>query len=225
MIAGITEIGKQEMKDALRRAELRKAIAEADAAEADAVVKHISRLETERHEEEYLAGDQFLGRFSFVSDVNDGSAVGLANRLNNWGRRHPGAPITLVLYSPGGFVTSGLYLFDELRSLKAAGHHLTIVVRGFAASMGAVLLQAADHRVIGADAQVMIHEVAAGAIGKISEMEDEAKRLRRMNDRLFEILAERSSKTARQLRAMSDRKDAWLSADEAVKIGLADAIG
>ena len=69
--------------------------------------------------------------------------------------------------------------------------------------MGAVLLQAADHRVIGADAQVMIHEVAAGAIGKISEMEDETKRLRRMNDRLFEILAERSSKTARQLRAMS----------------------
>lgn len=212
-------------KAQLKDAELRKAVAEAEEAEHSAVIKRIVRQDHELADSIEKAGDHFNSVFKLYGEVRDESIVAVENGLLPWSRRHPGEPLTLRLYSPGGDLRWGYVLFDTLRTLRDSGHHLTIVVRGMAASMGAVLLQAADKRVVGREAMIMIHEVASLAWGKSSEIKDQAQLMDRLTRRTAEILSERSNKTPDEILEMMDRKDVWLSAQEAIDIGLADEIG
>ncbi|MCV7381576.1 hypothetical protein BST11_25480 [Mycobacterium alsense] len=92
---------------------------------------------------------------------------------------------------------------------------------------GGVILQAADHRVMGATAQLMIHKGSGGAQGKLDDVFDEAEYMKRSIDRMVDVFMERNTgKLARAyLLDRIHRRDWWVSAEEAVKLGLADAIG
>src|SRR5690606_40252913 len=104
----------------------------------------------------------------------------------------PGAPITIKINSPGGSVFEGLALYDRLRALSALGHHITTVSYGMAASMGGILLQAGDTRLVAPNAWFLIHEVSTITWGNTSEIEDQIEFTRRLQDQLLEILASRS---------------------------------
>jgi ATP-dependent Clp protease, protease subunit len=178
-----------------------------------------------RRKERDLAAD--AGRahvYTFYSGVEAESVQQCMAELGLWSRRDPGSPITIVFNSPGGAVLDGLALFDYLRHLRAEGHFVTTVALGRAASMGAVLLQAGDRRVIGANAFLLVHEVSNLHSGKVSEMEDGVEFSRRLQRRLLSILAARSTLTEAQIQRKWTRKEWWLDADEAVAVGLADAI-
>lgn len=162
--------------------------------------------------------------YTFYAGVEAETVQACMAELGQWSRRDPGSPITVIFNSPGGSVLDGLALYDYLRRLRASGHHVTTVALGRAASMGAVLLQAGDHRVIGANAFLLIHEVHNSSVGKVSEMEDGVEFTRRLQKRLQGILAERSRLTELQIARRWDRKEWWLDADEALACGLADAI-
>jgi ATP-dependent Clp endopeptidase proteolytic subunit ClpP len=144
--------------------------------------------------------------------------------LTSWSSKAPGAPLTIIFNSPGGAVHDGLALFDFLRHLRVAGHHLTTIALGRAASMGAVLLQAGDRRVIGSNAFVMLHEVSNGASGKVSEIDDSVELSKRLQKRLLTILADRSTLTVQQIQRKWTRRDWWLDAEEAVTLGFADGM-
>lgn len=144
--------------------------------------------------------------------------------LNIWTRKWPGAPITMVINSPGGSIFDGLALFDYLRGLRARGHHITTRSIGMAASMAGVLMQAGDTRQMGSYSYVLIHEASTLAIGKSSAIEDEWKLLTRLQDRLVDILQERSTLSAETIKHNWQRKDWWLDAHECLELGLADEI-
>ena len=162
--------------------------------------------------------------YTFYSGVSSDSVQACMAELGTWSRRDPGAPITVLFNSPGGPVLDGLALYDFLRQLRAMGHHLTTVALGRAASMGAVVLQAGDRRLIGENAFMLIHEVSNLSSGKVSEMEDGVEFSRRLQHRLVAILASRSRLTAQQIQRRWARKEWWLDAPEAVALGLADAV-
>jgi ATP-dependent Clp protease protease subunit len=162
--------------------------------------------------------------YTFYAGVEADSVQACMAELGQWSRREPGSPITVIFNSPGGSVLDGLALFDYLRRLRASGHHVTTVALGRAASMGAVLLQAGDRRVMGANAFLLIHEVHNASAGKVSELEDGIEFTRRLQKRLQAILAERSSLTEAQIARRWARKEWWLDAEEAVGVGLADAV-
>ena len=130
-----------------------------------------------------------------------------------------------MLNSPGGNVFAGLALYDAITDLKARGHKVTTVARGYAASMGGILLQAGTERVVGANAQVLIHEVSTMDSGKTSELEDNLKFQKKLQDRLLAILAERSTLTKAQIARRWKKTDWWLDADECIEYGIADRIG
>jgi ATP-dependent Clp endopeptidase proteolytic subunit ClpP len=142
--------------------------------------------------------------------------------LTSWSSKAPAAPLTIIFNSPGGAVHDGLALFDFLRHLRGSGHHLTTIALGRAASMGAVLLQAGDRRVIGSNAFIMLHEVSNGASGKVSEIEESVELSKRLQKRLLTILTDRSSLTVQQIQRKWSRRDWWLDAEEAVALGFAD---
>lgn len=178
-------------------------------------------------EETHTHSPDESGVFHFVSDVSDASCYNFGKRVSLFASRHPGAPITVVLNTPGGSVLPGLGLYDDLRTLSEQGHHITTKVRGYAASFGAILLQAGDTRLVGTESHLMIHEISSLSIGKLHEQENELEFTKKLNLRLFTIMASRTGGkwTGAKLYAKAKAKDLWLSSSEAVEWGLADAIG
>ncbi|HVF32493.1 MAG TPA: Clp protease ClpP [Acidimicrobiales bacterium] len=177
-----------------------------------------------RRERDVVADPSEAHVYTFYSAVDAESVQQCMAELGQWSRRDPGSPITVIFNSPGGSVLDGLALFDYLRRLRSIGHFVTTMALGRAASMGAVLLQAGDHRVVGENAFLLIHEVSNHTTGKVSEMEDGVEFTRRLQKRLLAILAGRSTLTEPQIARRWTRNEWWLDAAEAVQLGLADEV-
>lgn len=177
-----------------------------------------------RAERDRAADPRAANVYTFYSAVEPESVQNCMAELGTWSRRGPGAELTVIFNSPGGSVLDGLALFDYLRQLRAAGHPVTTMALGRAASMGAVLLQAGSRRVIGRNAFLLIHEVSHHSVGKVSEMEDSVGFTKRLQKRLLAILAERSTLSDREIQRRWARKEWWVDAEEAVELGLADEL-
>jgi ATP-dependent Clp endopeptidase proteolytic subunit ClpP len=145
--------------------------------------------------------------------------------LSSWAS-HSKRPITVRFFSYGGSVPSGFALYDFLLSLRKSGITITTVCMGTCMSMGGILLQAGDKRFIGESAMLMIHE-SSTTYGRIplrtSEMDDYRSAIRIWEERLSDVLAERSIMTAEQIRERWTR-DWFLSSHEAIQLGFADDI-
>ncbi len=162
--------------------------------------------------------------YTFYDGVTDESIKPSLQKLGDWSRRFPGKPITVIVNSPGGSVLAGLALYDYLQKLRADGHHITVICFGMAASMGGILLQAGDKRMLGANAKVLIHAVSGGTIGTVHAMEDRVAFSRNLWEGLKKILATRSVLNEAEIEERAHRKDWWLDADEAIALGFADEI-
>lgn len=162
--------------------------------------------------------------YYFTDDVGVVSVAKCIERLDRWSRREPGCEIKLVLNSPGGGIISGFALYDFLQELKGKGHYLTTIARGYAASMGGILLQAGDTRLIGPSAFMLIHEPSSGAIGRLTDIEDSLHFSKMLGARCLDILAERSTLDAKQIKRKWERTDWWLDANDAYNLGFVDGI-
>ena len=207
----------RELKAQLLEQELRQITADADLAEM------------RRNEKADMERDRAVKpgriRHLYINNVVSGRSVDeWLDALSHWELRDPGEPITITINSPGGSVLDGLALYDGILRLRRKGHHVTTRGTGLIASMATILMQAGDERILDANSWFMIHEVSAGTRGTISEMEDQAAFVKRLNDRLHGILAERSTLTKRQIMSRTKKKDDWLSAEEAVELGFADKV-
>lgn len=190
----------------LERAELRKHNAEAALYEAQ--VKQ--ELRRERFQE--------ARTLFFNADVDAMEIDAAIETLHDWSLEND-EPITVILNSPGGEVFAGLLLFDTLRSLE---QNVLTIARGLAASMGSILSQAGDQRLISRHSWFMVHEPASLAWGKVGDIKREAKMLERLHDQLCDILAERSTLTKAEIKRRSQDKDWWMDAAEALEFGFFD---
>ena len=219
------EIKKLNLEADLLRAKLTKIEVDTEAEALELEARKMEMVERTYLYAAKQAQEDRCHRYSFFGEVSNSSVGDCISHIEHWHRIDPDASYELVLNSPGGNVFAGLALYDDIMSLRDQGHSFKIITRGMAASMGAIILQAADERVIGKNSHVLIHEISTGAIGKLSEIEDEAKFAEQLSARLLDILAERSTLTQTQIKRKWKRKDWWLGAQEAVDLGFADRIG
>jgi ATP-dependent Clp endopeptidase proteolytic subunit ClpP len=199
------------------RQEARKASAEADEAE-------LSRDRDAEKRRAELARNYNHLVYAFEGAVSGQSAKSCVDQLVHWHRTRPGEAIEIIFNSPGGSVVDGFALWDVLRDIRAKGHTITTVSYGMAASMAGILLQAGDVRVMGKESWLMLHEISFGASGKIGDIEDTVGWADKIQKRVADIFAERSTLTAKQILNRIKRKDLWLSSDEALKLGLIDGV-
>jgi len=162
--------------------------------------------------------------YRFNSPVSSDSVKKCMEKLTEWHRLDPKCNIEVIFSSPGGSIISGFELFDFLQDLRYQGHHITTGTLGYAASMAGVLLQAGDVRWVGQQAWIMIHRAAFRAAGKTFEIEDEVKFTQRLEGRILDIFTSRSKLSKTKIKRNWDRKDWWISADEAIEAGLVDEI-
>lgn len=129
--------------------------------------------------------------------------------------------IVVQISSPGGDVFDGVAIFNALRAHPAS---VTTRVDGIAASIASVIAQAGDHRVMLTGAQMMVHEAWGVAIGPAAEMREFADLLEKQNANIAAIYAARAGGDTQNFIDMMAGGDTWLSATEAVELGLADEI-
>jgi ATP-dependent protease ClpP protease subunit len=63
-------------------------------------------------------------------------------------------PINVIMNNPGGDVIHGMGIYDVITNCN---NHITIKIVGHAMSMGSIILQAADKRVMTRNSNIMIH--------------------------------------------------------------------
>lgn len=164
------------------------------------------------------------GTFRLESGVYD-EVLTLASVIERWGKAHPGKPIRLYIFSPGGSVFHGLALYDTLRTLSEDGHEITTVIRGYAGSMASVIFLAGDERLIGAESLIHQHEPSAGVSGRASEMADGSAFVTRLYDKMARIYEARTNLTVRRFKTLTTKKEWWTDASEALELGIATRIG
>jgi ATP-dependent Clp endopeptidase proteolytic subunit ClpP len=217
-----TEESKALAKEASARA--RKALAEAKSAEADQKL-HTLQLETVEHSyARERASDDAVHVYRFIGAVTGDSVRKASSKLTEWSRMDPGSDMEIIFNSPGGYIFEGMALFDLIQGLRADGHQVTTGSHGYAASMAGILLQAGDVRWIGHQSWLMIHRAAFGASGQTFEVEDAVEFTKRLEERIVDIFTSRSTLTTRQVKTNWNRKDWWISADEALTLGLVDEV-
>jgi len=133
-------------------------------------------------------------------------------------------PITLMINSPGGVITSGMAIYDTMQFVKNEVH---TIVMGQACSMGSFLAQAGakGHRSVLPHSRTMIHQPSGGARGMQSDIEIQYKEITSMKKMLTNLYVHHNSagKTYDELEKDMDR-DTFMTAQEAVDYGLADKI-
>ncbi|QRY51781.1 ATP-dependent Clp protease proteolytic subunit [Mycolicibacterium septicum] len=207
------------------RAETRFILAQAVREEQEAVIAGIDRQERELEQIRALSE---INTYHFRADFNEESVNDCIDTLNEWHNLAENSAWNICLNSPGGYLDYGLHLFDDLvaHSIRGGGtHHITITARGMAASMGSILLQAADKRVVGKYSHILIHQLSAGAFGTIGDLRDSMGRFELWNEQIIDIYMERAKMSRKKFVQAWERTDWWLSADEAVALGFADRIG
>lgn len=134
-------------------------------------------------------------------------------------------PITIVMNNPGGDVNHGLAIYD---AIKACRSRVIVKVFGHAMSMGSVILQAADERIMSPNASQMVHYGSLGVESHaktVYKVTDEFKRIDKWMEKMYlEKIREKQPhfKMAR-LQRMLDH-DTFLTAEKSVELGLADKV-
>lgn len=162
--------------------------------------------------------------YPFFSDIIDVSVARFIQTSSMWSRRAPYSDITILLSSFGGSVVAGLAMHDHILGLRNKGHNVIIKGIGTIASMAVIVMQAASERVIGSNTVLMVHEGSAMFSGSMAEIEDSGKMVKLMMDRCELSVCNRSGMTKQKYKALIRRKDAWLSAEEALTLKLVDSI-
>ena len=135
-------------------------------------------------------------------------------------------PLNMIVSTQGGSAAEMFAVYDTMRSVKLKCEIGTFGV-GKVMSAGVLLLAAGTKgkRKIGANCRVMIHGVAGGLGGSLSNMENEIAEVRWIQERYIECLAETTKLTKRKIKGLLKKQiDVYLSAEEAVKFGIADEI-
>jgi len=132
------------------------------------------------------------------------------------------ADISIYINSPGGWITSGLAVYD---TIQFVGCDVRTYCLGQAASMAALLLAGGtkDKRFILPNSRILIHQPMGGARGTATDIGIQAEEILRLRERLNKILAHHTGQPLEKIEEDVDR-DRYMGAEEAVEYGLADQI-
>jgi ATP-dependent Clp protease protease subunit len=135
-------------------------------------------------------------------------------------------PIEFYLNTHGGSASDMFAIYDMMRSAKANCEIHTIGV-GKIMSAGVLLLAAGTKgkRRIGANARVMIHSVLGGSEGPLFNLENEFNEIKFVQEKYTKALVRETHLTPRTMKDLLGKHvNIYLSAEEAVKYGIADEV-
>lgn len=133
-------------------------------------------------------------------------------------------PIQLVISTYGGSIDEMFSLYDTIKFLPCPVHTVAL---GKVMSAGVLLLAAGvkGKRMIGKHARIMIHPVKGGNEGNIFEQLANVTEMKRLQSQLVASLKKETKMSEKKLQQyMSSGFDVYLSAEEAIDLGVADVL-
>jgi len=129
-------------------------------------------------------------------------------------------PIKLFINSPGGSVYDGFALIDAIRNSRTPIHTIAL---GSAMSMGMLIYSVGHKRYVGDYATLMFHDVSSAVADKLETIRDKVGELNRIQAMICTVVVN-NSKVPLEILAnkLSQREDWYISANEAIDLGLAD---
>ena len=164
-------------------------------------------------------------RIIFVSGgVDDDMANLIVAQLLFLANENAKSDIHIYVNSPGGSVTSGLAIVDTMNFVEP---DVCTYIVGQAASMGSVIASCGTKgkRFALSNARNLMHQPLIGGVmeGQATDLEIEAREMLRLRDRLYDLYARASGKTAAQIEIDCDRNK-WLDDKEMLEYGLIDRV-
>lgn len=160
-------------------------------------------------------------------DVDDDSASEVvANLLAAHMSLKADKPITLYLSSGGGQSSSGLSIISTIHSLRRSGRVINTHIQGYAMSMASFIAQAGAKRFIEPYGIMMLHNIhySVSYCERQDFHEDALNGTHKERDAALSIYATRTGKPVSYWVNALERRDWYLSAEEALAENLVDEI-
>ncbi len=194
----------------------------------------LSVEEQEQIIEELLGGGpskepdlRLIGLFTEVMDEKVAELVHALLYLDELNRvREEDKPIGFYVCTYGGSADDMFALYDVMRQVRESTEIHTIGM-GKVMSAGVLLLSAGTKgkRKIGKYCRVMIHSVIGGSHGSLPNLANEMEAIQQIQKDYIDALVSETSMTKKDLKKLLERKvNVYLSAEEAVELGIADII-
>ena len=164
-------------------------------------------------------GDSTITMFDVIGEDGMGGGVSL-RRIAAALRRIGPQAVTVQINSPGGDMFEGVAIYNLLRAHPAA---VTVEVLGLAASAASIIAMAGDEIHMSPGSFLMLHNAWGVVIGNRHDMAEAAALFESFDAALTGIYAVRSGRPETQIAALLDA-ETFLSAEEAVAAGMADAM-
>ena len=136
-------------------------------------------------------------------------------------------PVKFLISTFGGNAVDMFGIYDAVRLLHDEGIEVHTVGSGKVMSAGVLLLAcgAKGKRTIGRNCRVMVHPVVGGAHGPSHDIQNEVEEILQTQKQYVECLANETKLSISRLnKLISEKRNIYLSAEEAVKYGIADKI-
>lgn len=165
----------------------------------------------------------------FYSDINNQSALQLRVELKKLIDAHiifsiqnrcDMIPIKLHINSPGGEVHHAIAIIDTIKTSPVPIH---TIIEGEAVSAATLISVVAHKRYIHKNAHMLIHQLSSGFWGKMMELEDEFKNLKKYTKKLINIYKDHTSLSEEELKPIL-KKDILWDSKKCLKNGLVDEI-
>ena len=162
-------------------------------------------------------------RIIFIgSGIDDNVASLVIAQLLFLEAEDPEKDIYLYLNTPGGYVSSGMAIYDTLQYVRP---DIATICMGQASSFGALLLAAGTKGKRSAlpHARVMIHQPLGGAQGQATDIEIQTKEILTLREKLNQILSKHTGQPLEKIAKDTDR-NFFMSAEEAKTYGIIDEV-
>jgi ATP-dependent Clp endopeptidase proteolytic subunit ClpP len=179
----------------------------------------------------------YLGSGSYDTEGNESGVDGLlaeriikalhildnADSLSDAGEN----PIVIIANSIGGDEYHGMAIYDAIQACK---NKVEMRVFGYAMSMGSLILQAADKRLMSQNSRMMIHYGTSGYYGHSPtshKWAEESKKLDKWAEKIYlEKIRTSPGNSKFPLKKLKEwlMTDTFFTAQEAISLGLADGL-
>lgn len=135
-------------------------------------------------------------------------------------------PIEFYVNTHGGSASDMFAIYDMMRQVRKQSEIHTIGM-GKIMSAGVLILAAGTkgQRKIGAHARVMIHSVLGGTEGALHNLQNEFDEIKFVQDAYTKALIKETNLTPKAMKELLEKHvNIYLSAEEAVKYGIADEV-
>ena len=169
---------------------------------------------------------QDAGMYVFMGDVNNESIKPIVEWIlvENHVVKKKKKELLLMICSPGGEMEAGFALIDVMRSSSIP---VKTVGLGMIASCGLMIFLsgAPGRRVLTPNTSILSHQYSWGSEGKHHELFAMTKEFGLVQNRMIELYKETTGLDETTIRdRLLPTSDVWLSADEALSLGICDYI-